>query len=147
MGSIADVDTAGTCDTCGWCTEGLEDLQRRAGDNLCPRCDALFTAAHALLDNGIPGEAAILGTLAFAWSEGTWTTSSEDYGGLELLTIADGVPVLKPPDITAGVVSYDDSHIAKAVKIDVYSQRVTPEKLAETYRELLESHKIHFEKC
>jgi hypothetical protein len=55
--------------------------------------------------------------------------------------------VLKLPDITAGVVTYDDSHIAKAIKINVYAQRVKQEKVAETYRELLESHKIHYDKC
>jgi hypothetical protein len=144
MGSITDVDTAGTCDTCGGRTE---DLQRRAGDNVCGQCDALFIAAHALLDNGVRDEAAILGTLAFAWSEGACTTAPDEYGGLELLTIADGVPVLKLPDITAGVVTYADSPIVKAVTIDVYAQSVISEKVAETYQELLESHEIHYDKC
>lgn len=106
-----------------------------------------MTAAHALLDHDVLDEAAILGTLAFAWSEGAWTTAPDEYGGLEFLAVADGVPVLKLPDITAGVVTYADSPIAKAVKIDVYAQSVIPEKVAETYRELLESHKIHYDKC
>src|SRR5215212_6231616 len=144
MGSITDVDIAGTCDTCGGRTE---DLQRRAGDNVCGQCDALLTAAHALLDNSVRDEAAILGTLAFAWSEGALTTVPDEYGRLEFLAFADGVSAVKLPDITAGVVTYADSPIVKAVRIDVYAQSVIPEKVAETYRELLESHKIHYDKC
>jgi hypothetical protein len=144
MGSITDVDTAGTCDTCGGRTD---DLQRRAGDNVCSQCDALLTAAHALLDNDVLDEAAILGTLAFAWSEGAWTIAPKDYGGLELLAIADGVQVLRLPEMTAGVVTYDGSFIPKAVKIDVYSARVEPKRVDETYKEVLENHRIHYDKC
>jgi hypothetical protein len=144
MGSITDVDTVGTCDTCGGRTD---DLQRRAGDNVCDRCDALFTAAHALLDNNVPDEAAILGTLAFAWSKGVWTAASDDYGQMEFLAAADGVPVLRLPDITADVVTYDDSCIPKAAKITVYARGVGSERVSETYQELLENHKIHYDEC
>jgi hypothetical protein len=144
MGSITDVDTAGTCDTCGGRTD---DLQRRAGDNVCGQCDALLTAAHALLDNNIPDEATILGTLAFAWSEGAWAAASDYYGGLELVATVDEVPMLRRPDIMAGVVTYDGSCIPKAAKIDVYSRGVKQIRVAETYQELLENHKIHYDKC
>lgn len=144
MGSITDIDTAGVCDTCG---ERTDDVQRRAGDDVCGQCDALFAAAHALLDNDVPDEAAILGTLAFAWSEDAWTTAPDDYGRLELLATADGVPVLRLPDITADVATYDDSDIPNAIKIDVYSRHVAPKRVAETYQELLEGHKIHYDKC
>ncbi len=143
MGSITDIATTGACDTCGGRTD---DLQRRAGDNVCEQCDTLLTAAHALLDNGVSDEAAILGTLAFAWM-GAWAIDSDDYCGLDLLATADGVPVLRLPDITADVVTYDDSCIPKAIRIDVYSKRVAPKRVAETYQELLEGHKIHYDKC
>jgi hypothetical protein len=144
MGSITDVDAAGTCDTCARRTD---DLQRRAGDNVCEQCDALLTAAHALLDNDVLDEASILGTLAFAWSKGAWTAGSDDYGGLEYLGTADGVPVLRLPDIMADVVTYDGSCIPKAIKIYVYSRHVKPKRVAETYQEILENHKIHYDKC
>jgi hypothetical protein len=144
MVSITDVEPAGICDTCGGRTD---DLQRRAGDNVCGQCDAVLTAAHTLLDNDVADEAAILGTLAFAWDEGAWATDPDDYGVLELLTTADGVPVLRLPDITADVITYDDSYVPKAVKIDVYSRLVTSVRVAQTYQELLEDHKIHWDEC
>jgi len=141
------LDIAGACDTCGGPTEDLQSLRRRAGDNVCGQCDALFTAAHALLGNNVLDEAAILGTLAFAWSKGVWAADLDDYGGLELLATADGVPVLRLPDITAGVVMYDGSRIPKAAKINVYSRAVKPQELAEVYERLLKNHRIHSDKC
>jgi hypothetical protein len=70
MWSISEWDIAGACDTCGGPTDDLGSLRGRAGDNVCEQCDALFTAAHALLDNDVHDERTILGTLAFAWSSG-----------------------------------------------------------------------------
>src|SRR5215210_2956290 len=98
MGNITDIETAGACDTCGGRTD---DLQRRAGDNVCGQCDALFTAAHALLDNNVRDEPTILGSLAFAWSSGAGALSLEDHGGSELLSNVDGVPLLRLPRIAA----------------------------------------------
>jgi hypothetical protein len=144
MASITDADVAGTCDTCG---TGADDLEWRAGDNVCRQCNALFTTAHALLNNGISDEAAILGTLAFAWSEAAWLTPSDNYGGLEFLGVADRVPVLKLPDITTDVVTHDGSCIPRAVKITVHSRHVEQQRVAETYQELLENHKIHYDTC
>ena len=46
MGSISDIEAVGSCDTCG---RRADDLRGREGDNVCGQCDALFTAAHALL--------------------------------------------------------------------------------------------------
>src|SRR5215218_5141274 len=104
MGSITDIETADACDTCG----GLTDvLRRREGDNVCGRCDALFTAAHALLKNDGHDEPTILGTLALAWSMGAWTIDPEAYGGLELQSNVDGVPLVRLPRITGGVITYD----------------------------------------
>ncbi len=60
----------------------------------------------------------------------------DDYGELELLAAADGVPVLRLPNVTAGVVTYDGSRIPKAVKIDVYSRDVKPQELAGIYEVL-----------
>jgi hypothetical protein len=144
MGSITDVDTAGACDTCGGRTD---DLQRRVGDNICGQCYALFTAAHALLDNNVRDEPTILSTLAFAWSNGVWATVADDYSGLELLSSEDGVPLLRLPRIATSVITYDGSHIAKAAKINVYSRDVKPQELAEHYERLLKDHGIHFDKC
>jgi len=106
-----------------------------------------LTAAHALLDNNVLEEPAILGTLAFAWSKDTWAADPEDYGGLELLSSVDGVPLLRLPRITAGVITYDGSRIPKAARIDVYSRDVKPQELAELYERLLKDHGIHFDKC
>ena len=126
MGSITDIETAGACDTCG--ARNDRRLRQRAGDNVCGQCDALFTAAHALLDNDIRDEPTILGTLAFAWSRAYahGFVDPEDYGGLELLSSVDGVPLLRLPRITAGVVTYDGSRIPKAARINVYSRDVKP---------------------
>jgi hypothetical protein len=107
----------------------------------------LFTAAHALLDNDVRDEAGILGALAFAWSKDDWAADLDGYGGLELLEVADEVPVLRLPKITAGVVTYDGSHIPKAAKVGVYSRDVKPQELAEKYERLLEKHEIHFDQC
>ncbi len=142
MGSITDVE--GACDACGGRTD---DLQRRAGDNVCEQCDVLLTAAHALLDNNVLDEPAILGTLVFAWSRGAGAVGPEDYGGLELLSSVDGVPLLRLPRITAGVITYDGSRIPKAAEINVYSRDVGPQELAEVYERLLKEQGIHFDKC
>jgi hypothetical protein len=122
-------------------------VQWRAGDSVCEQCNALFTAAHALLDNNVPDEAVILGTLAFAWSQGAWPAGPDDYGGLQPHAVVDGVPLLSLPKITADVVTYDGSHIPKAIKVAVYSRDVKPEGLADVYEGLLENHKIHFDQC
>ena len=107
----------------------------------------MLTAAHALLDNNVVDEPAVLGTLAFAWSKDTRAVGSEDYGGLEFLSSVDGVTLLRLPRITAGVVTYDGSHIPKAARIDVYSRDVKRQELAEVYERLLKDHGIHFDKC
>jgi len=107
----------------------------------------LLAAAHALLDNNVLEEPAILGTLAFAWSKDTWGANPEDYGGLELLSSVDGVPLLRLPRITAGVITYDGSRIPKAARIDVYSRDVKPQELRDVYESLLKDHGIHFDKC
>ena len=151
MGSITDLDIAGACDTCGGPVEDLRHLRLRAGDNVCERCDALFTAAHALLDEDARGEtvdeAVVLGTLAFVWSGGATTVGLNDRGGLELLREADGVPLVRLPYILSGVITYEGSRIAKAIKIDVYSRDVKPQFLAGVYEGILERHGIHFDQC
>ena len=144
MGSITDLDTAGACDTCGGRTD---DLQQCVGDNVCGQCEALFTAAHALLDNNVRDEPTILGTLAFAWSNSVWAAGADDYGGLELLSGVDGMPLLRLPRIAASVITYDGSSIAKAAKINVYSRDEKPQELAEHYERLLKDHGIDFDKC
>ncbi len=147
MVSITDIEPAGACDTCGGPTEDLQSLRRRAGDDVCEQCDALLTAARALLDNDVRDEPTILGTLAFAWGGGAWAVGPDDYGGLELLSSADGVPLLRLPRITADVITYDGSRVPKAVKINAYSRDVEPQELAEVYKRLLQDHGIHFDKC
>jgi hypothetical protein len=147
MGSITDIETVGACDTCGALPWRTDDLRQRAGDNVCRQCDALFAAAHALRDNNVRDEPTILGTLAFAWNSGAGVLDSEDYGGLDLLSSVDGVPFLRLPRITVDVVTYDDSRIPRAAKIDVYSRNVKPQELAEVYERLLKDHGIHFDKC
>jgi len=71
----------------------------------------------------------------------------EDYGGLELLSSVDGVPLLRLPRITAGVITYDGSCIPKAAQINVYSRGVKLQELAEVYERLLKDHGIHFDEC
>ncbi|MBA3617875.1 MAG: hypothetical protein M3491_05150 [Actinomycetota bacterium] len=117
----------------------------RAGDDVCGQCDALFTAAHTLLDNNVHDEAAVLGTLAFAWSRDVWGIDSENYCGLEHLSTVDGVPLLRLPRITTGLIYCEGSHIPKAANISVYSRDVKPQELAEVYERLLMDHGIHFD--
>jgi hypothetical protein len=147
MASITDLDVAGACDVCRGRTEHLHDLQLRAGDKVCKRCDALFTAAHALLDNDIPDEPTVPGTLAFARSGGAQDASLKDYCGLEYVSSVDGVPLLRLPRIKASVTDYDGSGIPKAAIMDVYSRDVKPPELAGVYESLLEDHGIHSDKC
>jgi hypothetical protein len=107
----------------------------------------LFTAAHVLLDNDVRDELTILGTLAFAWDRGAEALGPEDCGGLEFLSSTDGVPLLRLPAITLGVVTYDGSRIPKAARIDVYSRAVKPERVAKEYERLLKDNGIHFDEC
>ncbi len=144
MESISDLETAGACDTCARRTVGL---RRRAGDNVCGQCDALFAAARALLDSEVRDEATILGTLAFAWVRDAWASAPEDHGGFEYLLDAAGVPLVRLRRLTTSVINYDGSRIAKAAKINVYSRNVTPPELAEVYEGLLKTHGIHFDEC
>src|SRR5918998_2871382 len=51
------------CDTRHWASV---DLLNRGSDRLCESCEALFWAAHVLLDHEIEDEAKIVPTLAFA---------------------------------------------------------------------------------
>jgi hypothetical protein len=151
MGSITDIDTAEVCDTCGGPAEDLRHLRSRAGDNVCERCDALFTAAHAILDDSDPhqpiDEAIVLGTLAFVWSGGATTAGLDDHGALELVREADGIPFVKLPYIVSEVIAYEGSSIAKAIKLDVYSRDVKPDTLGDVYESILERHGIHFDQC
>jgi hypothetical protein len=147
MGSIADIEVAGTCDTCGGGTDDLQALVIRAGDNICRHCDALLETAHTLLDSNVLDEPTILGTLAFAWSTGEWMGDSEDYGGLEFQSSVDGVPLLRLPRITTGVITYDGSHIPRAARVNVYSRDVKPQEFAEVYERLLKDQGIHFDEC
>ena len=147
MMSITDVEAAGACDTCGGQVDDLQALAVRAGDNVCGRCDALFAAAHALLDNDVRDEPTILGTLAFAWSGGGWALDPEDCGGLELLWSADGVPLLRLPRVATSVINYDGSRIPKAARIKVYARDVKPPELAKVYEGLLKDHGIHYDEC
>jgi hypothetical protein len=144
MVSITDLDITGACDTCGGPTEDLQALQRRAGDDICVQCDSLFTAAHALLDKHVRDEPTIRGTLAFAWSR---AANSEGFGGLELVSSVDGVPLLRLPRITMGVITNEGSRVPKAAGICVYSRDVPPRELAQRYERLLRDHGIHFDKC
>src|SRR5215218_6280253 len=105
MVSVTDLDIAGACDICGGPTADLQSLRQRMGDNICEQCDALFTAAHVLLDNNVRDEPTILGTLAFAWSNSVWAAGADDYGGLELLSGVDGMPLLRLPRIAASVIT------------------------------------------
>jgi len=147
MESITDIVTAGACDVCGGCTDGLQALVVRAGDSVCGQCDAVFTAARTLLDNNVNDEPTILGTLAYAWTGDALTKDPEDYGGLELISSVDGVPLLRPPRITADVITYVDSHIPRAAKIAVFSREVKPRELAEVYERLLNEYGIHTDQC
>ena len=151
MVSISDLDIAGTCATCGGHVEDLQHLRWRAGDNVCERCDALFTAAHALLDDNDPNkpvdEAVILGTLAFVWSGSTVTADLEDHDKVELLREVHGVSLVKIPRIAADVIAYAGSSITEAVKLDVFSRDVGPQELAEAYEGILKRREIHFDRC
>jgi hypothetical protein len=144
MGSISDTEAVGCCDTC---ERREDDLRGREGDNVCGQCDALFTAAHALLKNEVCDEPTILATLAFAWSRGASTIGQECYGGLELLSNVDGVPLLRLPRITASVITYDGGQIPKIAQLNVYSRDVTPQEVARVYERLLKNHGIHFDEC
>jgi len=104
-------------------------------------------AAHTLLDNHVNDEPTILGTLAYAWIGGVLAIDPEDYGGLELISRVDGVPLLRLPRITAGIITYDGSRIPRALRLDVYSRDVTPQELAEVYERLIKDHCIHFDEC
>jgi len=104
-------------------------------------------AARTLLDNNTRDESTILGTLAFAWSNGAWAIGPEDYGGMQLQSNADGVPLLRLPRITAAVITHDNSRIPKAARISVYSRAVKPQEVAQVYERLLNEYGIHTDQC
>jgi hypothetical protein len=114
---------------------------------VCGRCSAVFTAAHALFDNGVEDRAAIVGTLAHAWSAHDIADSADEYARFEILERVDDVPVLRLKDMSADVVRYDNSDLAKAVKIDVFSRDVKLERVAEEYGRVLQDHGMHHDQC
>ncbi len=139
-----EFDNLEPCDVCG---EPSHDLSRHDGDDVCGRCSAVFTAAHALFDNDVADRAAIVGTLAHAWSAHDIAHSVDEYARFEMLRQVDGVAVLRLKDMSADVVRYEGSDLAKAVKIEVFSRHVESEKVAEAYGRVLQEHGIHHDKC
>jgi len=141
---ITDLEPYDLCDVCG---QPSDLLLRQAGDDVCERCSAVFTAAHALFDNEVEDRGAIVGTLAHAWSAYDIADSADQYTRFEMIGRVDDVPVLRLKAMSAYVVRYDNSDVAKAVKIDVFSRHVKPEKVVEEYGRVLQDHDIHHDQC
>ncbi len=97
MGSVADPSER----PCDGCLSPSNDLAKHAGDALCPRCKALFSAAIVLFDNGIIEKNEVIPTLVAACTLtrpadlADLTQSGESYPGLELVKVIDGVPVIR----------------------------------------------------
>jgi len=154
MGSLTEHAQTETCDAC---QRPAEALFKRGGDRLCSSCKALFWTAEVLFDSEIADEAAIIATMAFAVHTGKPDENylSDElvlskfeaefayrYPAFELITIVDGVPVLRMKPALVDVVRYPSSALPKQVRVEVLSKHAEPGSIAELYRRTLIDHKL-----
>lgn len=133
---------------CDACTRPSTSLHKYAGDAICEACEALFTAANALFDNGAADEAEIVGTLAFTrYAPDSTSEAARKYGGFEVIRMADGVPVLRLRKVAANVLHYKGSRIVRAVNVEVFSRHADPGEVSALYERTLADHGIHHDQC
>lgn len=133
---------------CDACTTPATDLRKYAGDAICDRCEELFTAGHALFDNGIAGEAEIIGTLAFThFASDPSVEAASNYRHLEVVKVADNVPVMRLRKAAVTITTYENSDIPRAVGVEVLSRHVDPSEVFALYERALLEHDIHYDQC
>jgi hypothetical protein len=133
---------------CDACTRPSTSLHKYAGDAICEACEALFTAANALFDNGVADEAEIVGTLAFTrYAPDSTSEAARKYGRFEVIRMADGVPVLRLRKVAANVLHYKGSRIVRAVNVEVFSRHADPGEVSALYERTLAEHGIHHNQC
>jgi hypothetical protein len=141
-------EAAAEVNPCDVCARPSTSLHKYAGDAICEVCEALFTAANALFDNGITDEVEIIGTLAFAYYVSNSTPEAANkYGRFEVVRVADGVPVLRLRKVAASVLNYEGSGIVRAVNVEVFSRHADPGEVSVLYEQTLAEHGIHYDKC
>src|SRR5215208_4182689 len=115
------LETAAEVKPCDACTRPSTSLHKYAGDAICEVCEALFTAANALFDNGITDEVEIIGTLAFAYYA---------------------------PDSTLEAANkYFRFEVVRVVDVEVFSRHADPGEVSVLYEQTLAEHGIHYDKC
>src|SRR3712207_1434915 len=133
---------------CDACTRPSSSLHKYAGDAICEACEALFTAANALFDNGAADETEIVGTLAFTrYAPDSTSEAARKYGRFEVIRMADGVPVLRLRKVAANVLHYKGSRIVRAVNVEVFSRHADPGEVSALYERTLADHGIHHDPC
>ena len=129
---------------CDACTRPSTSLHNYAGDAICGACEALFTAANALFDNGVTDEVELIGTLAFTrYAPDSTPEAANKYGRFEVVRVADGVPVLRLRKVAINVHYYEGSRIVRAVNVEVFSRYANPGEVSAVYEQTLVEHGIH----
>jgi hypothetical protein len=142
------LEAAAEVKPCDACTRPSTSLHKYAGDAICEVCEALFTAANALFDNGITDEVEIIGTLAFAYyAPDSTLEAANKYFRFEVVRVVDGVPVLRLRRVAANVLYYEGSRIVRAVNVEVFSRHADPGEVSVLYEQTLAEHGIHYDKC
>jgi hypothetical protein len=156
MASLSELSGSDLCDSC---RQPAGELVNLAGGRLCEGCRVVLWTASILFDNDITDENEVVTTMAFAaYAAEGWipagNQSTEDleeltrqYPYFELVKVVDDVPVLRLRPVVVNVVRYPGTEQPSKVLIEVLSEFVKPDTVAELYKQTLLEEQIHFHEC
>jgi hypothetical protein len=137
-------------ETCHLCHQLSESVHDRYGATICRSCMTLFWFAEVLLEADATEEE-IVPTLAFArYAEVLWPIRNPEkrdaaahklvgrYPAFDLVEVVNGVPVLRMKHAIVEVVRYQSSHLAKSIRIRVFSRFAEPGEMAKLYWDVCE---------
>jgi hypothetical protein len=151
-------------DTCTACWRLATELVDEAGDRLCGRCRAVFSAARALFKERVTDEREIVPTLAFAaHTEARWALVNEKlpeyfrevwpevfaqtYKGFKFTRVVDGVPILRQELAVVEVERYAGTDLPRQICIRAFSRSAKPEFIATLYEQTLLEEHIPYDRC
>jgi hypothetical protein len=149
---------------CSACWRLATQLVNEAGDGLCGRCTAVFSAARVLFKECVTDEREIVPTLAFAAHAGArWAAVNEKlpeyfrevwpevfaqtYKGFKLVRVVDGVPVLRQEPAVVEVERYAGTELPRRICIRAFFRSAKPEFIATLYEKTLLEEHIPYDRC
>jgi hypothetical protein len=149
---------------CSACRRLATQLVNEAGDGLCGRCTAVFSAARVLLKERVTDEREIVPTLAFAAHAGArWAPVNEKlpeyfrevrpevfaqtYKGFKLVRVVDGVPVLRQEPAVVEVERYAGTELPRRICIRAFSRSAKSKFIATLYEQTLLEEHIPYDRC